>query len=68
MQLPAGCYDELLVGNESNAIEPWGYPIFSDEAVRLVRNIQFLCPTTGLVVGNVSADDWGQGSGENAGR
>ncbi len=69
MQLPAACYDVLLVGNEPNAKEPWGAPITPTEAARKVRAIQLQCPTTKLIVGNVSADDWsnygGWGSGYN---
>lgn len=63
MQMPASCYDVLLVGNEPNAREPYGVSISPTDAVRFVMAIQSACPSTKLVAGNVSADDWGQGNG-----
>jgi hypothetical protein len=69
MQIPVTCYDVLLVGNEPNALEPNGAPISPQDAVNKVRAIQSQCPSTKLIVGNVSADDWssigGWGSGYN---
>jgi len=69
MRTPAFCYDTLLVGNEPNAIEPYGMPISPNDAVSLVLAIHSACPNTKLIVGNVSADDWsgagGWGSGYN---
>lgn len=69
MQPPAACYDYLLVGNEPNAIEPYGAPVTPYQAARKVRAIELQCPGTLLIVGNVSADDWssigGWGSGYN---
>jgi len=69
MRTPAFCYDILLVGNEPNAIEPYGMPINPNDAAAKVITIQLQCPQTKLIVGNVSADDWsgagGWGSGLN---
>ena len=69
MQLPASCYEILLVGNEPNAVKPYGLPINPTDAVSLIMAISSTCPNTKLIVGNVSADDWsnygGWGSGEN---
>ncbi len=67
--LPPSCPDYLLVGNEPNAVEPYGAPMTPKDAVLKVIAIQSQCPNTRLVVGNVSADDWstagGWGSGYN---
>lgn len=69
MQLPPECPNQLLVGNEPNAIEPYGSPVSPNDAVNSVITIQRKCPNTKLVVGNVSVDDWsvakGWGSGYN---
>ena len=58
MQLPPTCPPMLLVGNEPNAIEPYGAPVTPREAQMKVGAIQLKCPNTYLIVGNVSADDW----------
>lgn len=58
MQLPMTCGRMLLVGNEPNAIEPWGHAVVPTDAVIAVKQIQLACPFTRLIVGNVSADDW----------
>jgi LysM repeat protein len=69
MELPPACPALLLVGNEPNAIRPYGGPISPTVAAARVRQIEFTCPQTRLIVGNVSADDWapsgGWGSGQN---
>ncbi len=69
MELPPSCPAYLLVGNEPNAIEPYGAPMTPKDAAAKVRAIEKQCPNTKLVVGNVSADDWstvgGWGSGYN---
>jgi len=68
MSLPRACPPYLLVGNEPNAIEPWGAPVTPEDAVNRVLAIEAQCPNSRLVVGNVSADDWstagGWGTGE----
>lgn len=63
MQTPDTCPPTLLVGNEPNAREPYGAPVTPADAVNKVLAIQAKCPNTQLVVGNVSADDWGNGTG-----
>lgn len=65
MQLPQQCNDYLLVGNEPNAREPYGSTVSPSQAVKLVKAIKAMCPKTFLIVGNVSADNWGNGSGAN---
>jgi hypothetical protein len=59
----------LLVGNEPNAIRPFGGPLAPDEAALKVLAIEKACPHTRLVAGNVAADDWrpegGWGSGHD---
>ena len=51
----------LLVGNEPNAVEPYGYTCSPDHAAHFVLAIQAAYPNTTLIVGNVSADNWGMG-------
>lgn len=63
MQLPQTCYTVLLVGNEPNAVEPYGAPVSPGEAAKKIKAIEAQCPATKLIVGNVSADDWGNGNG-----
>jgi len=57
----------LLVGNEPNAIEPYGHPTTPKEAANAIMAIERDNPQTRLIVGGVSADDWrslgGWGSG-----
>ena len=69
MDLPPACPPLLLVGNEPNAIPPYGGPVSPATAAAKVRQIELGCPNTRLIVGNVSADDWaasgGWGSGQN---
>ena len=48
----------LLVGNEPNAIEKWGYPMMPEEASFRVAYLQKRYPNTYMIVGNVSYDDW----------
>jgi len=48
----------ILVGNEPNAIEPYGAPVTPNNAVNAVIAIQKQCPNSRFVVGNVSVDDW----------
>ena len=67
MELPPACPPLLLVGNEPNAIRPFGSPTTPAEAVVKVRAIERLCPSTRLVVGNVSADDWQPAGGWGSG-
>ncbi len=68
-QLPPACPATLLVGNEPNAIEPYGAPMTPKNAAAATLAIERQCPSTSLIVGNVSADDWssvgGWGSGKN---
>lgn len=63
MESPPACPPVLLVGNEPNAIEPWGAPFTPEEAVNRVLAIERQCPQTRLVIGNVSADDWSGAGG-----
>jgi hypothetical protein len=67
MDLPPACPPLLLVGNEPNAVRPFGGPLEPTEAATKVLVIEKACPRTRLVVGNVAADDWrpegGWGSG-----
>src|SRR3989304_5885322 len=67
MELPRNCYSILLVGNEPNAVEPYGAPISPAEAAQKVSAIEKSCPTTKLIVGNVSADDWNRAGGWGSG-
>lgn len=68
-QLPPSCPAMLLVGNEPNAIEPYGAPMSPKNAAAATLAIERQCPQTKLIAGNVSADDWssvgGWGSGKN---
>lgn len=63
MELPKACYGVMLVGNEPNAREPYGAPVTPADAVSKVKAIEAACPKSKLVIGNVSADDWGTGTG-----
>jgi hypothetical protein len=54
MQLPRECYPVLLVGNEPDLREPYGYPLPAWESVQKVIAIETKCTQTKLVVGNVS--------------
>ncbi len=63
MQLPPSCPPRLLVGNEPNAVEPYGSPASPAGAVENVLAIEAKCPHTALVVGNVSYDDWSAAGG-----
>lgn len=65
MQLPRNCAEIIIVGNEPNAVEPYGAPIAPVEAAAKVKAIEAQCPQSRLVVGNVSADNWGNGSGQS---
>jgi hypothetical protein len=69
MDLPPACPPLLLVGNEPNAVRPFGGPLAPAEAAVKVLAIERACPRTRLVVGNVAADDWrpsgGWGSGHD---
>lgn len=67
MELPPACPPILLVGNEPNAIRPFGSPTTPTEAVGRVRAIERQCPATRLVVGNVAADDWRPAGGWGSG-
>ena len=51
----------LLVGNEPNACEPYGYTMAPNHAVQWLRALEVAYPDTIMVVGNVSADNWGMG-------
>lgn len=62
-ELPRSCYSTLLVGNEPNAVEPWGAPKSPADAATATLAIERQCPGTRLIVGNVSADDWGPWGG-----
>jgi hypothetical protein len=69
MDLPPACPPMLLVGNEPNAVRPFGGPLAPSEAALKVAAIERACPRTRLIVGNVAADDWrpsgGWGSGQD---
>ncbi len=67
MELPPTCPATLLVGNEPNAVEPFGAPMTPAAAAARVRDIENACPNTLLVVGNVSYDDWSAGGGWGGG-
>jgi LysM repeat protein len=68
MERPPACPAWLLVGNEPNAVPPFGGPVSPDAAVDRVLGIEAACPQTRLVVGNVSADDWSPAGGWGSGR
>jgi len=51
----------LLVGNEPNAIEPYGHTMSPEYAVQFLHTLELAYPDTTMVVGNVSADNWGMG-------
>ena len=58
MQAPPECEPYILVGNEPDAVEPYGYPVGpADGAVR-VRAIELACPESTLIVGNVTGDGY----------
>ena len=67
MESPRACPSQLIVGNEPNAVEPYGAPIAPVDAAARVIAIEGQCPGTRLIVGNTSAEDWsvvgGWGSG-----
>lgn len=67
MESPRSCPPQLIVGNEPNAVEPYGAPIAPVDAAARVISIEGQCPGTRLIVGNTSAEDWsvvgGWGSG-----
>lgn len=68
MEDPPGCAPTILVGNEPNAIRPYGFPVTTTLAAERVRAIELICPHSQLVVGNVSADDWSSLGGTGSGR
>ncbi len=68
MDLPPDCPPLLLVGNEPNAVRPFGGPMTPAEAAIKVVAIEKACPRTRLVVGNVAADDWRPSGGWGSGR
>lgn len=68
MSLPPTCPPVLLVGNEPNAIPPFGFSVTPKDAVDRVTAIEAQCPGTKLVMGNVSADNWKRAGGWGSGR
>ena len=68
MDVPAECPPLLLVGNEPNAVPPYGGPLPPAEAAAKVVAIEAACPHTRLVAGNVAADDWRPSGGWGSGR
>jgi len=68
MENPPECAQTILVGNEPNAIAPYGWPVTPTLAAERVRAIELLCPGSRLVVGNVAADDWSSVGGTGSGR
>jgi LysM repeat protein len=68
MQNPPTCAPIILVGNEPNAVRPFGSPVTATLAAQRVRAIEVRCPHSQLVVGNVSADDWSSQGGTGSGR
>lgn len=67
-QVPPICPEILLVGNEPNAIEPYGSPSTPKEFAEKVVRIEKQCPNTKQVAGNVSVDDWKSLGGTGKGR
>jgi len=67
MEAPLVCAPLILVGNEPNAIQPYGWPVTPTLAAERVRTIEMQCPSAQLVVGNVSADDWRSAGGWGSG-
>jgi LysM repeat protein len=67
MDLPPACPPLLLVGNEPNAVRPFGGPLTPAEAATKVLAIEKACPRTRLVAGNVAADDWRPSGGWGSG-
>jgi hypothetical protein len=65
MQLPRICQKWLLVGNEPNAITPYGHPLTPREAAKRTIAIEKKCPQTKLVAANVSVDNWSAVGGYN---
>ena len=55
----------LLVGNEPNAPEPYGFTMLPNYAARHTLRLQEALPATFMIVGNVSYDNWNieQGDG-----
>ena len=68
MERPAACAPTILVGNEPNAVQPFGWPVSPALAAERVRAIERQCPISQLVVGNVAADDWSSAGGWGSGR
>ncbi len=58
--LPPSCPLTLLLGNEPNAPEPFGYPITPEDAATISQQIRALCPGTWLVAGNVAMSSEGE--------
>jgi len=56
MQPPPTCEPYILVGNEPDAIEPYGHPVAPENAAGIVAGIENTCPDSMLIVGNVTQD------------
>ena len=53
----------LLVGNEPNYVEPYGFTMSPEHAVIRLHYLELEYPFTTMVVGNVSGDNHGMGDG-----
>lgn len=58
MQMPPTCEPYILVGNEPDAVEPYGHPVAPAEAAQRVRAIELACPESTLITGNVTGDGY----------
>jgi hypothetical protein len=52
--MPPSCPPILMLGNEPNSIEPYGFPISPETAAMVSLQIKTQCPNTWFVSGNVA--------------
>lgn len=65
--VPAVCASVMIVGNEPNAVAPYGAPMYPVWYAQLVMQIRMRCPDSLLVLGNVSVEDWRALGGQQEG-
>lgn len=58
MQDPPTCEPFILVGNEPDAVEPYGHPVTPADAAQRVLAIELACPNSLLIAGNVTGDGY----------
>lgn len=65
--VPKACKPVMIVGNEPNAIAPYGMPQTPAQYAGLVAAVRQKCPDAMLVIGNVSVEDWRPIGGQKRG-